>query len=502
MSGTLRTDLASGSGATLIGYTPAGSGAVQTTAALKFDEVRTFEDFGAVGDFQSSNPGAATDDTSAVQAAIDWCWGGGVVSPRAILMTAKNFLVGNITTYPTTTIVGTGRHTSAFWCKPGTAGHWWSDRGNGAQKLMLHGIAFYGANNLALTAVGHFGIDGVQFGSEGVLSGLWFRDAPNGYGLACDANVGIFNDLTLQSCRLPLFILGNGNQGQNLFSMQAGRGTTGSIPGGPSEVVGMDVSGLAIRGWHVEAPNTQSLPIRIYGDCSLSDGQISQAVGTSFSHLVEVNTTNYDEWTVAPLSLPNGGAYTVTNGIFKIGNPSGAMVYRGGTNPNAFTGKSVLSKADVYSGELSLRDQLYQAFQIRIVNDGGTLKHRIGSLSDSGIPGTFCSKLVGASVSFSATPTGAAAFAGGVSLQANGGTLVLNTARKQEPASQTAVASLQYNTTGTDLVLFAGVTDYTVGGVLATHLAIDIRTTNGTPFNLTTMPAGSIIMIGVVGYIA
>lgn len=489
-----------------VNYIPAGTGAVARTASQKFTEIRTFEDFGAAGDYVSAT-GAGTDDTAAVQAALDWAYARGVDAPRAIMMTAGNFLVGQITTYPSTTIIGTGRHTSAFWCKTGTRGAWWSDRGNGAQKLMLSGVAFYGRGNRALTAVAHFGLDGMQFGTEGIIQGCWFRDAPNGYGLACNANVGIFNDLTLESCRNPFFLLGNGNLGHNLIAMQAGHGTTGAIRGGPAEVVGMDLSGMTSgKGLHIEAPISGSLPLRLYGDCSVSDVLFSapnEAPAPVYSHLVEVNTLNLDEWTLAPLGLLNGGTYRVTNGILKIGAPGGAMVYRGGTDPTAFSGTSIMSKIANDSGSETKRDQLYQAFQIRITNDGGVIKHRIGSVGNSGLAGTYCSKIVDCSTRLTATPGRAGAFAAGASLQAGGATLVLNTANPQDEASQTAVANrLVHNTGLNDLCLFANVASYTVGGVSAKRLGITFSHADGRPFNLSTLPAGRFIDVAVVGYIA
>lgn len=478
---------------------------VARTAAQKFAEISTFEDFGAVGDGKID--GTGTDDTAAVQAAIDWAYGGGVRQHRAIVMTAKNFLVRQITTYPHTTIIGTGRHTSAFLCKTGTVGHWWSDRGNGAQKLMLSGIAFYGRGNLALTAVAHFGIEGLQFGTEGIIQSCWFRDAPNGYGLACNANVGIFNDLTFQTCRNPFFLLGNGNIGQNLIAMQAGLGTTGAIAGGPADVVGMDLYGMSSgKGIHIEAPISGSLPLRLYGDCSLSDVLFSPPNETPqpiYSHLVEINTLNYDEWTLAPLGLMNGGTYTVTNGILKMGDPAGVMVYRGGTNPAAFTGTSIMSKIANNSGIETKRDQLYQAFQIRITNDGGVIKHRIGSVGNSGVAGTYCTRIVGSSPTLTVTPKDARGFVAGASLQASGATLVLNTANPQDEATQTAVVNRAAHNTGVnDLSLFANVSSYTVGGVRAKRLGITFSRSDGTAFDLSTLPVGGFIDVAVVGYIA
>ncbi|WP_158703079.1 hypothetical protein [Allosphingosinicella vermicomposti] len=448
-------------------------------------ELRTFEDFGAAGDFEM-HTGKGTDDTTAIQAALDWAHGDGALPSRAIMMTANNFLCGNITTHPVTTIIGTGRHTSAFICKAGTKGRWWSDRGGGAQKLMLSGIAWYGQEQ-GLTHICEFGSSRVQFGTEGILQGLWMRGAPQGQALSLDANVGIVRDVTVQDCRYGLKVIGNGNQLSNIVCMQA-------------ENVGVDLSGCFVRGLHVEATASAGLPMRFKGDCHAADVLISSSTGRSFGHLIEVDTKVYDEWSIENVQLL-GSKYHIANGILKVG-----AHYRGGTDPDLFSGSSHIHALDISSGRLAIRHQEWQAFGLRIINQGGRLHHQIGSLTDCGIASAFVSKIEGASPRPVVSPVGGddlTPFAGGGKVGNPKPSQFIFDTQVQVAADQAIQGTILHNSSGVALTAWLHIAPTMVNGVERSRLVAEFfNAVTGAAYPLTALPNGKTVTIGVSGFLA
>jgi hypothetical protein len=495
------TDLAStasGKGAEMVGFIQDAAGAVARTASDKLREFKTFEDFGAVGDFDPVTK-IGTDDTAAIQAALDWAFAGN--SARAIHMTGKNFLCGQITLYPYSTIVGTGRQTSAFWCVPETTGKWFSDRGNGAQKVTLYGITFLGsldvANdpNLDLTHVLELGGEGVQYGTEAMLRDLVVRDAPDAIGLSINGNVGVVENVTGQTCLISFQGVGNGNQYQNLFSMQAGEHSST-----PTSARGIDVSGGVIRGVHVEAPVSGSLPMRINGDCHVSDVEISLAVGTSFDHVIEVDTSVYDEWSLGPVQFLTSVG-TITGGIVKVGT-----AYYGGTAQIPFSGLRFEHALDVSSGKLAIKHQALQGFSLRIANDAGTITHNIGSQFDPGGVTNYAGRINGASVVPTATPTGTdstTAFAAGGKISNTYPSMFLFDTAAQSTDDQLITGSVAFNNCGTALTAWVCSVSVNVNGVTRQRIAVQLSdAATGAAFNLTTLPTGKTIVLALQGFVA
>lgn len=411
--------------------------------------IRTVEDFGAKGDFDPGT-GEGSDDTYAIQNAIDWAYQGGRGTARAIVLQSANYMCGPITTYPYTTVIGTGRHTSNLFAKPGTRGHWWSDRGNGAQKLMLSGIAWYGRDEPGISSIGRFGRDGIPFGTEGILQGLWMRDAPNGTALDVSGNVGILRDLTLQGCTTGLDHYGNANQVENVIVMEVANGAR--------------LRGCFVRGLHVEAIDDGGTPLFMEGDCRISDVCFSLAERTAFDHLIEIDISRYDEWSISNLQVFARNA-KLNRSFLKVGSEE-----QGGTALERPRGFDILPGLDLHAGHLSLGGQVWRS--ATLIVEGGPNGPRVRVATPEPESGSF-----------------------GSNISIEGPRLLFREDRVAR-GNSSLTAQIARNTTGTALTA-----DITIGPDPDRSLTITLYdAVNGAPFSLDRIPTGRFVKLSLMGF--
>lgn len=468
--------LAASSGSSLVGFLQSESGAVARTIQAKLRDVVSVKDFGAVGN-------GVADDTTAIQAAIDAC----NTSTKALFVPAGIYICGQITTYPETTIIGEGRIRTAFKAKAGTTGVWWGDRGNGAQKLYLVGLAWYANSEAGITRIAEFGVAGTQYGTEGLLADLWLRDAPSGTGLSMNSNVGVYQNISLQNCSTNIKILGNANQVSGIISMSAGS-------------VGADLYGCYVDRMEIEATATGGTPLKIYGDCVVRSLVVSPPNGATYSHIIEVDTTAYTTWTVQDAAFI-GFTPTVTNGILKIG-----AAYYGGTSTTAANGLSYSKNMMLHGTTLGVKLQQLQAFCVRLNNNGGTIRHRIGANVDSSVTATFAEKINGATTSYNTTPTGTdstTAFTAGLKIGNPTKSFVILDTNTQVSSDVIIQAQIVYNSTTTALTAWAYIVSTNVNGVTKNRVVIQfLNATTGAAYDLTTLPSGAFIDTNVICFIA
>lgn len=244
-----------------------------------------------------------TDDTAAIQAAID----DGNAQLRAVYFPGGlgGYLCSNITVYPASTLFGDSRQVSNFKAKSGTSGVWWEGTSVGASKLTMYRMAWYGNNEVGITAglkIGKFGGAGSQYGTEGVLSDLWVRDMPNAIGFQIDGNVGIVQNITIQNCLSGFIAIGNVYRASNIIVVTPKAGG-----------IGVQCPTGSYTGIFVEAPETGCTPIYLFRPCNLAGVTISLATAppTAFTQLILIDALCGTQWSVIGLEINiGGGSYT------------------------------------------------------------------------------------------------------------------------------------------------------------------------------------------------
>ena len=483
---TSQLNSSSAGDASQVSYNPPFINSVPTNVEAKLAQYVNVIDFGAVGDYDP-NTNTGTDDTVAIQNAIDY----GFANQKSIYIPSGNYLVSNLIVYATTCLVGTGRHTTNLFVKDGTTGAIIWDNDNSALKVILKDFAVYGRSIAGITDIIKLGLGTSPFGTEGVVSGLFLRDAPNAKGMNVLGNVSFFETITVWNCDTSFYILGDANYMSNLVAYAP---TT----------FGLYASNCHVRGIEIEAPADTSIPIYIYRDSYISNVVFSLANNTTIAYLVELDPAVY-QWSVENIQYvfgSNPGSISVTSGNFKDVNGSFFGGSASGVQPVI---QSFRSAGDFRDG-LYVKEQQLQSFTFRIFESSSLIYHRIGAVGQSSTATNNAATINGATNIDTVTPSGANAttpFASGAKINsANTSTIIFDT-EAQIPGNFIGSAVITVNTTGTVLTANLFTLSVNVNGVTKERMAVQfLNASSGAGFDLTAIPVGKVIDVNITAYIA
>jgi len=149
-----------------------------------------------------------------------------------------------------------------------------------------------------------------------------------------------------------------------------------------------------------------------------------------------------------------------------------------------------------------------QAFSITLFNNGGTLQHLTKGESITGGYGSKASRIANSTGALTTTPTGAdasTAFAAGAKIGSATPSILFTDTAAQTLAQFEGIATIEYNDTGTAVIVTAGNSSININGVTRNRLAFQFYiASTGAVFNLTTanIPAGKAVVVSFLGKIA
>ena len=375
---------------------------------------------------------------------------------QPVLLGPYNYLFSNLVIPGGQQLVGQGIHHSNLICKIGSTGTMVTDAGrrHGAAKIDIRGVAFYG-NRCSYSGGLRLGHNTVPFGTEGVLDCIWVRDLPGGFpGIDINGNVAELGFLVAQNTG-GLQLVGTAITALQLECV----GCSGFQVGSSKTVC--NFGDAQIGALEVEAQDSGTGAVYLTGNASFGMLTVSLRPGFASEHLIEIGPGS-TTWSIHNFKLYFQGAPPrISRGNFKVGS-----VYFGGdaTGKNYAGQGNYLSGLMTQGGQFGFKLQQFNAFSVRIENDGGVIKHLIGAVGSPMTATHIATSVIDASSSPTTTPTGTDATtapASGVKISdASPSVLILDTGHSGswDPADSAFSASIAYNNTGTSSQV-----DYFVG---------------------------------------
>ena len=159
--------------------------------------------------------------TRAIQDAIDTASfvNGGLAAGSAVYIPGGTYWITNLLLHAAMTIYGDGMtDQTVLKGLPGSSGIMVTDSGNAA-KINIRNLQING-NNEKYASLLQLGKNKYQFGTEGIIDGLWIRGIPSGIALDVSANVGRFQNITVQDADTAFRLTGNANKVSGIVVMR------------------------------------------------------------------------------------------------------------------------------------------------------------------------------------------------------------------------------------------------------------------------------------------
>lgn len=457
------------------------------------------KDFGATGD-------GVTDDTAAIQAAIDSTVVPGIAPPYTgmlgngsiIYLPLGTYRISQTITIPNaTTIKGDGRNATRIRPLPGFTGAMLTDKGH-AGKIFIEDLRIDAAfpTGVSLTPIAGYenvtacielGLNLIQHG-QAKLENLIMYGGASANCLNVSTNIATYVDLECGSSPITFNSGGVGAVFERCFSIGASTNDFVVSNGG------------TISNCEIEGPQSGCIPIYVNRSASISNLILSlnNSTPTTIDALIEMDALSTN------ISL-NGfnyfaGAGFLTNMIKD--NRTAKPPYWGSPQAGYSVNGSVVSTEFHYDISSARR----QSFRFWLINDGGTLKHRITNLVATD-GSNFDGKISGATQTYTATPTGTDSstdFATGAKiLSSNTSVLAFNTnSQGLLTRTMSGTVTMHSNTSGTALSITPAPVSLDINGVTRRwYMLAFTNAASGAAFDLTSLSAGQQIVFNFEGFI-
>jgi hypothetical protein len=398
--------------------------------------------------------------------------------------------------------VGQGMHHSNLISKVGSTGTMVTDAGGrqGAAKIDIRGVAFYG-NHCPYSGGLRLGRNTVPFGTEGVLDCVWVRDLPGGFpGIDINGNVAELGFLVAQATG-GLQLAGTAVTAIQLECV----GCSGFQVGTSMTVC--NFGDAQIGALEVEAQVSGTTAVYLTGNASFGMLTISLRSGFASEHLIEIGPSS-TTWSIHNFKLYFQGAPPrISRGNFKVGS-----VYFGGdASGKNYAGQgNYLSGLMTQGGQFGFKLQQFNAFSIRIQNDGGAIKHLIGAVGSPMTATHIATCVKEASSSPTATPSGpdpTTALASGAKISsASPSVLILDTGHSGswDAADSAFSASIAYNNTGTAYSVVSFLAAQEIDGTTRVRLNLKLHhaaTGTATSWCGALGSSGDLIDVNILGFL-